>query len=144
NTITVGWVGDSRAYWLPEEGPAQRLTEDDSIAGQAAAAGIALPEGISAGQAAALVRWLGADSRDARARTRTIAPAGPGRGRVCSAGWSRSRPEPDQRPAATPSGPALSTAQALVALALDAGGEDNISVAVVPYPPKPLDPMEES
>jgi len=142
--ITVGWVGDSRAYWLPDEGPAQRLTEDDSMAGQAAAAGIPLPEGISPGQAAALVRWLGADSRESQARVKTIEPAGPGRMLVCSDGLFRYRPEPDELAAATPAGPALSTAQTLVALALAAGGEDNISVAVVPFPPHPLDSTEES
>jgi len=142
--ITVGWVGDSRAYWLPDEGPAQRLTEDDSMAGQAAAAGIPLPEGISPGQAAALVRWLGADSRESQARVKTIEPAGPGRMLVCSDGLFRYRPEPDDLAAATPAGPALSTAQTLVALALAAGGEDNISVAVVPFPPHPLDSTEES
>jgi PPM family protein phosphatase len=142
--ITVGWVGDSRAYWLPDEGPAQRLTEDDSMAGQAAAAGIPLPEGISAGQAAALVRWLGADSRDSQPRVRTLEPAGSGRVLVCSDGLFRYRPDPDELAAATPTGPALSTAQTLVALALDAGGEDNIAVAVVPFPPHPLDSTEES
>ena len=31
-TITVGWVGDSRAYWLGRDGDARRLTEDDSWA----------------------------------------------------------------------------------------------------------------
>ena len=63
---------------------------------------------------------------------------------VCSDGLFRYRPEPDQLAGATPAGPALATAQSLVALALDAGGEDNIAVAVVPFPPQQPDLTEES
>ena len=71
----------------------------------------------------------------------TLTPAGPGRVLVCSDGLFRYRPEPDDLAAATPAGPALATAQSLVTLALEAGGEDNISVAVVPYPPTALAPI---
>ncbi|MFB4302772.1 protein phosphatase 2C domain-containing protein [Actinomadura sp. NTSP31] len=38
------WVGDSRAYWLPDTGPGMALTEDDS------------------GAHGALAAWLGADA----------------------------------------------------------------------------------
>jgi serine/threonine protein phosphatase PrpC len=141
--ITVGWVGDSRAYWLPADGPAARLTVDDSMAGQAAAAGIELPAGLGKRQASALVRWMGADAVDTRPHVKTITPSGPGRVLVCSDGLFRYRPEADELAAATPAGPAMPTAQALVALALDAGGEDNIAVAVIPYPPTAL-PRQES
>jgi PPM family protein phosphatase len=143
DAITVGWVGDSRAYWLPANGPAQRLTVDDSLAGQAAAAGIKVPAGIPHGQAAALVRWLGVDSNDNSPHIKTLTPDGPGRVLVCSDGLFRYRPEPDELAAATPDDPPLATAQALVTLALGAGGEDNIAVAVVPYPPTAL-PRQES
>ena len=37
--IGYGWVGDSRAYWLPADGPAEQLTEDDSWATHAIALG---------------------------------------------------------------------------------------------------------
>ena len=143
DAITVGWVGDSRAYWLPKDGKAQRLTIDDSLAGQAEAAGVEVPAGIPHGQAAALVRWLGADSRDNSPHITTLTPDGPGRILVSSDGLFRYRPEPDELAAATPALDALPTAQALVALALDAGGEDNIAVAVIPYPPTAL-PRQES
>ena len=32
--LVVGWVGDSRAYWLPETGEPQLLTVDDSFAAE--------------------------------------------------------------------------------------------------------------
>ncbi len=35
--VTVGWVGDSRAYWLPADGPAECLTTDDAVPGRFAA-----------------------------------------------------------------------------------------------------------
>ena len=38
--ITVGWVGDSRAYWLPPDGAGRQLTEDDSWAAEMVAAGV--------------------------------------------------------------------------------------------------------
>src|SRR5206468_9936159 len=67
-------VGDSRAYWLPEDGEPQLLTADDSLAGQMAAAG-AQPAEIAAHQSAgALVRWLGADAPDSTPHLRMFTP----------------------------------------------------------------------
>jgi serine/threonine protein phosphatase PrpC len=53
---------------------------------------------------------------------------------VCSDGLFRYRPDPAELAAATPAGTPLEVARALVELALAAGGEDNISVAVLPFP----------
>jgi serine/threonine protein phosphatase PrpC len=138
DAVTIGWVGDSRAYWLPADGPAQRLTVDDSMAGQAAAAGVTLPPGLPPKQTVALLRWLGADARDTTPHVKRIEPTGPGRVLVCSDGLFRYRPEADQLAAVTPAGDPLTVAQALVKFALDAGGDDNIAVAVLPFPPVPL------
>lgn len=144
--VTVGWVGDSRAYWLPDVLPDAGtdsatlpapacLTVDDSLAGQAAARGISLPAGLRPPQAAALVRWLGADAPEVVPHVQSFVPTGPGRVLVCSDGLFRYRPAADDLAASTPPGRPLATAQALVNLALDAGGSDNIAVAVLPYPP---------
>ena len=153
--VTVGWVGDSRAYWLPDPLPADAptaaarpagegtvglnpvcLTADDSVAGRAAAAG-GPPVGAAhpAGPAGALVRWLGADATDTDPHLLTVRPTGPGRVLVCSDGLFRYRPEPAELADATPSGTPMDVARTLVELALAAGGEDNISVAVLPFPP---------
>jgi serine/threonine protein phosphatase PrpC len=56
---------------------------------------------------------------------------------VCSDGLFRYRPEAAELAASTPDRAALATAQALVRLALDAGGQDNVTVAVLPFPPAP-------
>jgi serine/threonine protein phosphatase PrpC len=145
DSVSVGWVGDSRAYWLPDRDaePAQ-LTTDDSLAGQLAAAGIPAADQVGNANAGALVRWLGADARDTRPHLVTIRPTGPGRLLVCSDGLFRYRPGPAELADATPSGTAIDTARHLVQLALDAGGQDNVTVAVVPYPAPSNNPEEQT
>lgn len=141
--VTVGWVGDSRAYWVPDgAGEAACLTVDDSLAGQLAAAGVRVPE-AAAQHAGALVRWLGADAPDTAPHLRTFAPEGPGRVLVCSDGLFRYRPDPAALAAAAPRTAPLDTAQQLVRLALDEGGADNVTVAVLHYPPHPSRPQED-
>jgi serine/threonine protein phosphatase PrpC len=133
DSVTIGWVGDSRAYWLPDgDGEPTCLTVDDSVAGLAAARGVevgGLPPG-------ALVRWLGADATDTIPHLRTFVPAGSGRVLVCSDGLFKYRPEPAALAATTPHDRPLQTVQALVRFALDAGGADNISAAILPVPAK--------
>jgi serine/threonine protein phosphatase PrpC len=141
--VTVGWVGDSRAYWLPDGtgDAAACLTADDSLAGQLAAAGVEVPTRAQNPQVMALVRWLGADARDTVPHITTFTPAGPGRVLVCSDGLFRYRPEPADLAAATPRGPALATAGSLVRLALGEGGADNVTVVVLNYPPTAYQPQ---
>jgi len=134
DSVTVGWVGDSRAYWIPDgDGEATCLTVDDSMAAHLAASGGAAPTPSSTG--GLLVRWLGADATDTAPHLRTIVPVGPGRVLVCSDGLFRYRPDPADLAASTPRVGPLETAQTLVRLALDAGGVDNIAVAVLRHPP---------
>lgn len=138
-SVTIGWVGDSRAYWLPDDhGPDKPacLTVDDSLAGQLAAAGRSLPDDIPHSSAAALLRWLGADAPETTPHLYAFTPPGPGRVLVCSDGLFRYRPDAADLAASTPQQDPITTARALVQLALDAGGQDNITVAVLPYPPE--------
>jgi serine/threonine protein phosphatase PrpC len=138
--VTVGWVGDSRAYWLPDgDGTPECLTADDSLAGKLAAAGVDVRVIEENPQSGALVRWLGSDARDTEPHLFTFAPAGPGRVLVCSDGLFRYRPEVKELAASAPPGPLLATAQALVQLALDEGGQDNVTVVLVPYPPQSME-----
>jgi PPM family protein phosphatase len=133
--ITVGWVGDSRAYWLPHHGEPAQLTTDDSLAAELIATGTPPAEAYSHPHSGALVRWLGVDADDGPPKIRTIDPDGPGRLVVCSDGVSRYRSMPADLAAETPQLPPLAAAQHLVTMALDAGGVDNITAVVVPYPP---------
>jgi serine/threonine protein phosphatase PrpC len=134
--VTVGWIGDSRAYWLPDEGEPVCLTEDDSLAGRMAAAGVDAAEIPHAGAAVALMRWLGADASDTEARTATYTPTGPGRVLVCSDGVFRYVPAAPDLAAITPAKSPLDTARHLVAYAIEQGGHDNITAVVLPYPPQ--------
>jgi PPM family protein phosphatase len=134
DAVTIGWIGDSRAYWLGDDGSSACLTVDDTLGGQLAAAGIDMSE--DAPNAAALIRWLGADATDTAPHVAAFTPAGTGRVIVCSDGLYRYAADADDLAAATPSGPPIDVVRTLVKFALDAGGGDNVSVIVLPYPPR--------
>ncbi len=139
--VTLCWLGDSRAYWLPAAGTAgeaARLTRDDSVAEELVARG-ALPEAdaMASPQAHVITSWLGADLAEPEAHLRRFEPPGPGVVLVCSDGLWNYRPEAAglaelALPAAL-SDP-LGTAASLVKFALDAGGVDNITVVLIPFP----------
>lgn len=85
----VGWVGDSRAYWVPDDGPAVQLSVDDSWAAEAMAQGVPRAEAENLPQSHAITRWLGADAPDPVPRTAVHALDGPGWLLVCSDGlWN--------------------------------------------------------
>jgi serine/threonine protein phosphatase PrpC len=134
--ITVGNVGDSRAYWLPEPpAPPQQLTVDDSLAQELITAGAAADSEVVQRGAHTLTRWLGADSEVkpwSESSVHTITPAGRGWLLLCSDGlWNYLPDAADIAQLCT----GLDTAAAVSALveyALDAGGQDNITVAIVP------------
>jgi serine/threonine protein phosphatase PrpC len=135
DALTVGWVGDSRAYWLPDgdDEPLQ-LTVDDSLATTLAAAGVTVHAIAENPHAGALMRWMGSDATDTEPHIKVLTPTGPGRVLVCSDGLFRYRPVVTDLAASVPKGPSLATAQSLVQLALDEGGQDNVSVILIPYP----------
>jgi serine/threonine protein phosphatase PrpC len=156
SAATLCWLGDSRAYWLgapatpaPEspapESPApetaQRLTRDDSLAEEMVAAGL-LPadEALSSPHAHVVTRWVGADPGEATPHVVTFEPPGPGVLMLCSDGlWNY---QPDAGKLAELALPAaltnpLGAAQALVTFAIEAGGRDNITVVLAPFPPAP-------
>ena len=137
-TVTVGWVGDSRAYWLPETGEPECLTVDDSLAGRLAAAGVPVAERPQHGPATALVRWLGADAPDTAPHLVTRHPTGPGRVLVCSDGLFRYRPAAADLAAITPAKSPVQTARDLVDFANGEGGQDNITAVILSYPPAVL------
>jgi serine/threonine protein phosphatase PrpC len=134
--ITVGNVGDSRAYWLPEPpAPAQQLTVDDSLAQELIIAGAAPDSEAVQRGAHTLTRWLGADSEAkpwSDSSVHTIAPAGRGWLLLCSDGLWNYLPDAADIARLCTGLDTAAAARALVEYALDAGGQDNITVAIVP------------
>lgn len=144
DSVTVGWIGDSRAYWLSESGESSRLTEDDSWAGQMVTSGaMTEAEAERHPNAHVITAWLGADAGELDPHVRTFTPDGTGAILVCSDGLWNYLPEAPELAAAAPSAAAepLKAAQTLTLLALDAGGRDNITVVVIPFRSSPARPV---
>ncbi len=142
-TLVVGWIGDSRAYWVPEEEGAApaRLTQDDSWAAQMVAAGLlSEAEAMADHRAHAITAWLGADAQEVEPHTRLFEPDRPGVVIVCTDGlWNYAETAEQMAhvvPGKARSAP-LPSAQQLVRHALDSGGHDNVTVAVIPFPAEP-------
>ncbi|MEU4292929.1 PP2C family serine/threonine-protein phosphatase [Kribbella sp. NPDC026596] len=134
--LVAGNVGDSRAYWFPDDAEAVALTVDDSWAAELIATGISRAEAESGPHAHAITRWLGKDAPDHTPRTTTVHVTGPGWVVVCSDGlWnycSEAAPLADlvRQTAAANGGEPKATASALVDWANAQGGQDNITVAL--------------
>ncbi|WP_448319137.1 PP2C family protein-serine/threonine phosphatase [Streptomyces sp. CO7] len=137
--LVVGWVGDSRAYWVPDDRSAPaRLTEDDSWAAQMVAANLMSEAQAYADERAhAITGWLGADSYELDPHTASFKPDRPGVVVVCTDGlWNYAEAAAQMAeilPADAATRP-LHSARVLVGHALDGGGHDNVTVAVVPFP----------
>jgi len=139
-SLTVGWVGDSRAYWVTDT-QAELCTTDHSWLNEAVEHGqVSLAEAMKSPLAHALTRCLGPleadgltiDEADPDVRTRAF--EGPGHLVLCTDGlWN-------YFPAATsiaqivrragPRADPAAIARHLVCSALAEGGGDNVTVAV--------------
>jgi serine/threonine protein phosphatase PrpC len=139
-TVTVCWLGDSRAYWLDagDAGSARLLTRDDSLAEEMVALGL-MPEAevLTSPQAHVVTRWIGPDADALVPHVTEFSPPGPGVLMLCSDGlWNYAPDAGTLAGLAMPGALAdpLAAAGGLVRFALDAGGMDNITVALAPYP----------
>lgn len=136
--LTVGWVGDSRAYWVPDDrAGAARLTEDDSWAAQMVANGLmSEAEAYADARAHAITGWLGADAYELEPHTASFEPDRPGVVVVCTDGlWNYAESAAEMAatvPADARTRP-LTGARSLVEHALAGGGHDNVTVALVPF-----------
>jgi serine/threonine protein phosphatase PrpC len=137
--VDVGWVGDSRAYWLPAEGPAEQLTEDDSWATHAIALGADPQMALRDPKAHAITAWLGADAGPVRPRTAGFTVTAPGHLVLCSDGLWNYLPDParfaDTVRDALDGKSLLEAARQLATFANAAGGADNITVVLIPVAP---------
>lgn len=137
--ITVGWVGDSRAYWFDADEPRQ-LTIDDSLAEEGIAKGLLTPE-----QAAkspflhSITHWVGPDAPERPPRLVELRPERPGRLVLCTDGlwnYAPSARELGRLIDALPRDAApAAVARSLADMANNRGGHDNITVAVVDLDP---------
>jgi len=138
---TVCWVGDSRAYWLAAgpDSAAQQLTTDDSFAEELVAAGLlSEADALASPHGHVVTRWIGADHDDLEPHVVRFEPPGPGVLLLCSDGlWNY---QPDAAGLAGLALPAaltdpLGAARTLVSFALAAGGMDNVTAVLAPFPP---------
>jgi serine/threonine protein phosphatase PrpC len=141
--VTVGWVGDSRAYWVGPAG-AGLLTHDDSWVNEVVSRGeMSESEARQAPQAHALTHCLGpleeegGDPPPEPSVGLFVPPPGT-RLVLCSDGLWNYAPEADDVArlvrAAPPEGGAQGIARYLVEYALAQGGQDNVTVAVACLP----------
>ncbi len=143
--LVVGWVGDSRAYWLPDSGEPQMLTTDDSSAAELIASGVPRKDAESGPQGHAITRWLGIDAPDHTPHTHSVDLVTPGWVLVCSDGlWNYSSEAHDlgalvqlleAGPVTGSARDPLALAAALVDWANAQGGADNITAALARIDP---------
>lgn len=137
--ITVGWVGDSRAYWLASAGdgaePSRLLTADHSWAADMIRAGLRDPEAALADRRAhAITRWLGHDG-EPEPDVLSWRPTGPGALLLCTDGLWNYLPDADDLASVITAGAGASPfqlAREFTALALTAGGRDNVTTCLIP------------
>lgn len=137
--LTVGWCGDSRAYWLPDGAPGEQLSVDHSLGTEMIASGIDRAEAEADPMSHTITRWLGADSVDSRPDVVSRRLDGPGWVVACSDGlWNYASSADELRDlidgAGDPADP-VGVAEALVRWANEQGGHDNITAALARYDP---------
>lgn len=134
--VTVGNIGDCRAYWIGDDGQCNLLSVDDSMAQVRIDMGMSREEAETSFQAHAITRWLGPGSTDVTPRQVSFEQPGAGWLVVCSDGlWNYCSAADDlaalvHRAAEECEGRVAETAALLVAWANEQGGRDNITVAL--------------
>jgi serine/threonine protein phosphatase PrpC len=145
--VATAWCGDSRAYWLPDDGEGEQLTVDHSLGTQLIRSGLTPEEAEADPRSHTITRWLGADSVDPTPEFRAVVLDRPGWLLVCSDGMWNYASSPAElsallaRAAADGATTATARAESLAAFANGCGGRDNITVALARWePPLPSTP----
>ena len=129
---SVANVGDSRVYLVSGEG-IRRLTEDHSFVAEAMRRGQSEAEAMATPWKDALTRSIGTDE-DVEADVSGPYPLPSDVAfLICSDGLYKTLSDEDIRSLFMKASGAPGAAQSLVAAALDAGSDDNISVAIAEY-----------
>ncbi|GAB96716.1 serine/threonine protein phosphatase PrpC [Kineosphaera limosa] len=148
----VGSVGDSRAYWLPDDGREPLLlTRDDSWVEEQVDQGVPREVAERGPGAHTITRWIGPEAPDPTPRKTTLQLREPGWLMLCTDGLWNYAPTPRAlasvtrqlaRRLAQPT-PPLALARLLVEWANAQGGRDNITVALARIdPPTGADPAD--
>ena len=136
--LAVASVGDSRAYWI-DPGGARQLTVDESWAQEQVDAGrLSVEAAFADRRAHSITNWIGVDAPDRPPAVVVLRPERPGRLLLCSDGLWNYLAGPEQLAemigALPPGASPAAVARALTAAAVQRGGRDNITVAVVDIP----------
>lgn len=133
--ITIGWIGDTRAYWVPVEGSTDQpsvLTVDHSLATEMVRAGLLDKSAAQRDpRMHTITRWVGAGG-STEPEIVDFEPAGSGLLVLCTDGLWNYLPDPVDlaavvAPALRAGGPS-EAAEILTTFAIAAGGGDNITV----------------
>ncbi len=133
---TIGWLGDSRAYWIAADKSLQ-LTQDDSWMRDAIESGTFTPAEAEASPSAhAIVRWLGADvaDEDSTPNITTFPIRNAGYLLLCTDGLWNYAPDPaylHHLIQQSPNSDSRSIARHLISYANQQGGQDNITVGIL-------------
>ncbi|HEY2220894.1 protein phosphatase 2C domain-containing protein [Actinomycetospora sp.] len=139
DVLVVGWIGDSRAYWLVPDEPETScvLTTDDSWAAEAVAVGLLEPEAAYADRRAhAITRWVAADGPPGPAHVVAHAADRPGVLLICSDGLWNHIPDPADLARLVDDDGLPATADAMLDAAMRDGGTDNTTLVVVDVVPQ--------
>jgi len=135
-TVVAGWLGDSRVYWLPDEGQPQQVSVDDSAANEMMARGVPRAKAEASREGHAITRWLGPDAETVVPQTATTRAQGAGWVLVCSDGlWNYCSEATDIADLLRRSVAQVGTAPDVIAAELvrwanEQGGHDNITAAL--------------
>jgi serine/threonine protein phosphatase PrpC len=134
-TATIGWLGDSRAYWISPHGSRQ-LTKDDSWLSDMVASGqMTEAQALKLPQAHAITRWLGSDAiDDSEPSLVNFDIPGSGYLLLCTDGLWNYTPNTSQIVEIVKlmlDADAIKVSRSLVEFARHSGGHDNITVAIV-------------
>jgi len=146
NRVTVGSIGDSRCYWLPDEGTPRTLSTDDSVAQAQIDLGVTRERAETSSGAHAITKWLGPGSHTVRPSLQAVDITTPGWLLTCSDGlWNYASHAADMAEvvnsavADSKTGDddpaAWQVCAALVDWANERGGHDNIAVSLVRLKP---------
>lgn len=134
-SISIANVGDSRAYWVGDDGTYTLLSTDDSMAQARMMLGMSRDDAEQGDHAHAITKWLGKDSANVMPSVTVHQPTVAGWLVLCTDGLWNYASAPEAMGAVVTEflqqyESLGDVVEALVAWANDAGGKDNITVTM--------------